>query len=79
MFCEELTNMELDEKRETKGLINYAHIVSRNTSQEEIACSSLKRLKLKVASCGDGWNRISRGNIFRLMLKCLLPDVHFRI
>lgn len=42
VFCEELTNMDLDEKRETKGLINYTHIVSRNTSQEEIVCSSLK-------------------------------------
>lgn len=36
VFCEELTNMDLDEKRERKGLINYTHIVSRNTSREEI-------------------------------------------
>lgn len=33
VFCEELTNMELDERGETKGLINYTHSVSRNTSQ----------------------------------------------
>lgn len=43
MFCEERTNMNLDEKRETKSLINYTHMVSRNTSQEEIVCWSLKR------------------------------------
>ncbi len=42
VFCEELTNMELDEKRERKALINYTHIVSRNTSQEQIVGSSLK-------------------------------------
>ncbi len=44
VFCEELLNMELDEKSETKGLINYTHIVSRNTSQAEIVRSSLKCL-----------------------------------
>lgn len=33
--------MNLDEKRETKSLINYTHMVSRNTSQEEIACGLL--------------------------------------
>lgn len=42
MFYEELRNRELDEKRQRKALINYTHMVSRNTSQEEIACSSLK-------------------------------------
>lgn len=42
VFCEELTNMKLDEKRERKALINYTHIVSRNTLQEEIVSSSLK-------------------------------------
>lgn len=34
VFCVELTNMDLDEKRERRGLINYTHIVSRNTSRE---------------------------------------------
>lgn len=42
MFYEEHTNMELDEKRERKALINYTHIVSRNTCQEEMVGSSLK-------------------------------------
>lgn len=42
VFCEELKNMDLDEKRDTKGLINCTHIVSRNTSQAEIVCSSLQ-------------------------------------
>lgn len=32
--------MNLDEKRETKSLINYTHMVSRNTSQEEIVLVS---------------------------------------
>lgn len=40
VFCEELTNMERDEKRERKALINCTHIVSRNTSQDEIALIS---------------------------------------
>lgn len=39
VFCEELANME---RGREKGLINYTHIVSRNTSREEIMCSSLK-------------------------------------
>lgn len=43
VFYEQLTNMELDKKRERqKLLINYTHAVSRNTSQEEIVGSSLK-------------------------------------
>lgn len=42
VFYEEHTNMELDEKRERKALINYTDIVSRNTCQDEIVCSSLK-------------------------------------
>lgn len=46
LYCEELTNMDLDEKRERKSLINYTHIVSRNTSQEEIVLISSMSLKL---------------------------------
>lgn len=42
VFYVGLINTELDEKRERKALINSTHIVSRNTSREEIACSSLK-------------------------------------
>ena len=42
VFYEEHINMELDEKRERKALINYTLIVSRNTCQEVIGCSSLK-------------------------------------
>lgn len=58
MFYEELRNRELDEKRQRKALINYTHMVSRNTSQDEIACASLKspssfeRLCLRMGAMG---------------------------
>lgn len=53
VFCVELTNMDLDEKRVTKGLKNCTHIVSRNTFQREMVCSSLTE-----DSREDGWRRI---------------------
>lgn len=71
VFYEEHTNMALDEKGKRKALINYTHIVSRNTCQEVRVGSSL--------TCLPGFDRVHErmNSVRKHMATDAFSGVHF--